>query len=74
MLDAIEEQMRVNDENKPPENKFFQTIRVIGDWLIDKTENTGGEYLVPIACDSVIEISFFSSPLFVVTGFCFSLR
>lgn len=47
MLDAIEEQMRVSDENKPPENKFFQNVRSIGDWLIDKTENTGGEFLVP---------------------------
>jgi len=56
MLDAIEEQMRVNDANKPPENKFFQTIRVIGDWLIDKTENTGGEHLAPVVFNSVNEI------------------
>lgn len=57
MLDAIEEQMRVSDENKPPENKFFQTVRSIGDWLIDKTENSGGEFLTLIR--------------FIVTCICF---
>lgn len=46
MLDALEEQMRVYDGNQPPENKFFQTIRSIGDWLIEKTENSNGEFVV----------------------------
>ena len=50
VLDAIEEQMRVNDGNKPPENKFFQTVRSIGDWLIDKTENSDGEFTAARTC------------------------
>ncbi|KAG0554508.1 hypothetical protein KC19_12G096400 [Ceratodon purpureus] len=56
MLDALEEQMRVYDGNQPPENKFFQTIRSIGDWLIEKTENSNGQ-------DNVVRFAFIVFPI-----------
>jgi hypothetical protein len=63
MLDAIEEQMRVNDGNQPPDNKFFQTVRSIGDWLIDKTENSDGEFTATRICILVFGMRhIFTSP------------
>lgn len=63
MLDAIEEQMQVNDGQQPPESKFYQTIRGIGDWLIDKTEDTGGEFTGTSICDLGFGIRhMFTSP------------
>lgn len=52
MLDVLQEQIDANEENRPPENVLLKTIRVIGEYLIDKTENTGGKNAGPF--DSVL--------------------
>ena len=43
MLDVIEEQVQQNQINMLPDNAFFRTLTQISEWLIDKTENSGGK-------------------------------
>lgn len=43
VLDVLEEQVQVNQINMLPDNAFFRTLTQISDWLIDKTENSGGK-------------------------------
>ena len=48
MLDAIEEQVQQNQINMLPDNAFFRTLTQISEWLIDKTENSGGKWISKI--------------------------
>lgn len=43
VLEALEEQMQKNAREAAPESPFIRRIRLVGDWLIDKTENSNGE-------------------------------